>query len=96
MKNKSRKKNILLQRGAVSIILAVMIMSMIMVITMSMSVLMIRQIKMSGQSGYSAVAFYAADAGVERCLYDIWQGGETSCSYVEKPLDSITSAKYTT
>ncbi len=93
MKNKLRKKNILPQKGAISIILAVMIMSMIMIITASMSALMIQQIKMSGQAGYSVVAFYAADAGAERCLYDIRKNGATSCSYV---VDFTSGAKYTT
>lgn len=96
MKNKMREKNIFSQKGAISIVLAVMIMSMIVVITASMSALMIQQIKMSGQSGYSVIAFYAADAGAEQCLYDLRKGGATDCLYANVPLDSVPSAKYTT
>jgi len=92
MNNKLRKKNTFSQKGAVSIIFAVMIMSIIVVITASMSALMIQQIKMSGQTGYSVVAFYAADAGVERCLYDIRKGGAIDCSY---SVDFTSGAKYT-
>lgn len=90
MNNKSRKKNS--QKGAVAIIFAVMIMSMVVVISASMSALMIQQIKMSGQAGYSVVAFYAADAGVERCLYDIRKAGAINCSYT---VDFTSGAKYT-
>ena len=93
MKNRLRKKNILPQKGAISIILAVMIMGMIMIITASMSALMIQQIRMSGQAGYSVVAFYAADAGAERCLYEIRKEGAMSCSHA---VDFGSGAKYTT
>jgi uncharacterized protein (UPF0333 family) len=93
MKNRLRKKNIFSQKGAISIILAVLVMGMIIIITASMSALMIQQIKMSGQAGYSVVAFYAADAGAERCLYKIRKEGATSCSYV---VDFASGAKYTT
>ena len=68
-------------------------MGMIMVITASMSALMIQQIKMSGQAGHSVVAFYAADAGAERCLYEIRKEGAMSCSYT---VDFGGGAKYTT
>jgi hypothetical protein len=69
------------QKGAVSILLAVLILSMISVISIGISVLIIQQIKMSGQSGQSVVAFYAADAGAEKCLYQVRKNGAANCSY---------------
>ena len=72
-------KKIILQKGAVSIILAVLLLSISLVIGLGISILMIQQIKMSGQAGRSVVAFYAAEAGAERCLY------QTRCVEAETP-----------
>lgn len=88
-----REKNAFSQKGAVSIIFAVIIMSMIVVITASMFSLMIQQIRMSRQAGHSVVAFYAADAGAERCLYEIRKEGAGGCARV---VDFGGGAKYTT
>jgi len=72
-------KKIISQKGAVSIILAVLLLSVLSVISLGISILMIQQIKMSGQAGRSVVAFYTAEAGVERCLY------QTRCVGAETP-----------
>jgi len=72
------KKN-LSQQGTVSIILAILILSQLLVIGLGISALMLRQIRMSGQAGLSVVAFYAAEAGAERCLY------QTRCVTAEIP-----------
>ena len=34
---------------------------------------------MSGQVGRSVVAYYAAEAGAERCLYQVRKNGAVSC-----------------
>ncbi len=71
------------QKGATSILLSILILSMISVIGLGISTLIIQQIKMSGQTGQSVVAFYAADAGAERCLYEVRKNGVAVCPYAE-------------
>lgn len=85
--------NGLFQKGAVSVVLAVLLLSILLVIGLGVSALMLQQIQLSGQSGQSVVAFYAADAGAERCLYEARKGSNT-CSWTDVPLD-IPSTKYT-
>jgi len=67
------------QRGVVSVILTVLLMSELLVIGLGMSILIIQQIKMSSQAGLSVVAFYAADAGAEKCLYQARKATGTEC-----------------
>jgi|TARA_Y100000031_G_scaffold69444_1_gene77170 uncharacterized protein (UPF0333 family) len=74
-----RKKIKLSQRGAVSVILAVLLMSELLVIGLGMSILIVQQIRMSSQTGLSVVAFYAADAGAEKCLYQARNMTGTEC-----------------
>ncbi|PIY74402.1 MAG: hypothetical protein COY10_00865 [Candidatus Portnoybacteria bacterium CG_4_10_14_0_2_um_filter_43_36] len=94
MKNRNRK--ILVQKGAVTILLTVMVLNVLLVIGLGVSVLIFQQIKSSVQSGESVVAFYAADAGAERCLYEIRQNDAVSCPYTDISLDFDSRAKYTT
>jgi len=84
--------NGLFQKGAVSIVLAVLLLSILLVIGLGISALMLQQIKLSGQSGRSVIAFYAADAGAERCLYDV-RKGTGFCPFGDVFLD-IPSTKY--
>jgi uncharacterized protein (UPF0333 family) len=72
-------KKFISQKGAVSIILAILLLSVLLVIGLGISILMIQQIKMSGQAGRSVVAYYAAEAGAERCLYEVRKNGAVSC-----------------
>jgi len=67
------KKNIS-QQGAISILLAMLLLTELLVIGLGISFLMVSQIKMSGQVGQSVVAFYAAEAGAEKCLYEVRKG----------------------
>lgn len=94
MSNKKIKINI--QKGAISIFLSVLLMSVLLIISAGIATLMLSQIRMSSQMGHSVVAFYAAESGIERCLYDIRKGGAINCSYTDIPLDFNSSAKYTT
>ncbi|XOA42804.1 MAG: hypothetical protein ACKKMO_03360 [Candidatus Nealsonbacteria bacterium] len=57
------------QRG-VSIMLAVFILSFLLAISMGISTILVRQIKIMREIGYSVIAFYAADAGIEVVLYE--------------------------
>ena len=81
------------QKGAISILLAVLILSMVSAIGIGISVLIIQQIKMSGQTSQSVVAFYAADAGAEKCLYEVRKNGVADCPYNDT-LDN--GAEYST
>ena len=50
---------------------------------------------MSKQMGNSVVAYYAAESGAERCLYEI-RKGTGICNFTDFPLDFDANAKYTT
>ena len=82
------------QKGVISILLSVLILSIVSVITLGISFLMLQQIKMSGQVGHSVVAFYAAEAGAERCLYEVRKNGASSCPFSDVSLDFNSNAKY--
>jgi len=86
------KKNIS-QQGAISILLAVLLLAELSVIGLGIATLAIKQIRMSGQIGQSVVAYYAAEAGAERCLYDIRKSAAASCPYTDI---SLGDAKYST
>ena len=86
------KKNIS-QQGAISILLAVLLLAELSVIGLGIATLTVGQIKMSGQVGQSVIAYYAAEAGAERCLYDVRKEGAVSCPYTDVPLGN---AKYST
>lgn len=62
------------QKGAISIILALIILSATLVISLGVAGLMIAQSKMAIQASKSIKAFYAADAGAEWCLYQLRKG----------------------
>jgi len=64
-------KNINSQKGVVSILFSILLLSLLMVISSSIFILMFQQMKMSGQAGHSVVAFYAAESGAEKCLYEV-------------------------
>jgi len=68
-KNKSSE----LQKG-VSIYFALMIMTILLAIALGMSTILIGQIKMIKRMEDSVIALYAADAGIEKILYDASTG----------------------
>lgn len=72
-------KNINFQKGAVSILFSVLLLSLLMIISTSVFILMFQQMKMSGQTGHSVVAFYAAESGAEKCLYEIRNDTGSGC-----------------
>ena len=77
-------------RGAVTILIALLLSAMLLVIGLGVSTLIFQQLKMSGQTGRSAVAFYAADAGAETCLYQVYTNQDFGCGVgdtIEGTLD---------
>jgi hypothetical protein len=62
-------KNLDGQKGATTILLSVLVLAAMLTIGLTISAVMISQIKMTAQAGQSVKAFYAADSGVELCLY---------------------------
>lgn len=57
------------QQG-VSLYLAIMVMTVLLAIVLGVSAILLSQQKMVRGMGYSVMAFYAADTGIERVLYD--------------------------
>ena len=58
------------QKG-VSIYLVILISTFILAVALGLSTILISRIKVSREIGYSVVALYAADTGIERILYAI-------------------------
>ncbi|MBM3283919.1 hypothetical protein FJY90_06805 [Candidatus Gottesmanbacteria bacterium] len=69
------------QEKGVALFLAVLIMSVILAIGLGISGILIQQIKISENIGDSVVAFYAADAGIEQQIYDLYKEETHSSSY---------------
>lgn len=57
------------QKGAVALILVVLVLSALMAISLGISGLVIQQIRLARQVGESAGAYQAADSGIEMSLY---------------------------
>lgn len=96
LKIQKNNSEFIIQKGAVSIIFAILLLNMLLVIGLGISVLMLQQIRMSGQIGQTVVAFYAADAGAERCLYEVRKNLAGSCPFIDQTLDFSAQARYTT
>ena len=84
MKNTTKEKG-------VALFLVVLIMSVILAIGLGISGILIQQIKISENIGDSVVSFYAADAGIERQIYDLYNQETHSPIY---ELDMINGASY--
>ncbi|PIQ74466.1 MAG: hypothetical protein CO002_00255 [Candidatus Portnoybacteria bacterium CG_4_8_14_3_um_filter_44_10] len=67
------------QKGQTAIILAVLVLAVILTIGLGFSALVLNQIKTMRAVGFSAEALYAADAGAEKCLYQVRQEIESEC-----------------
>ena len=68
-KLKFPKLNFKEERGATTILLSFFVMSTLLMIALTAASIMIYQIQMSKEIANSVPAFYAADAGAEKCLY---------------------------
>jgi Tfp pilus assembly protein PilX len=62
------------KKGAISILLAVLILTSVFIIVFGLSGIMLKQIRMSGQASDSVKAYQAADSGIEWALYQVKQG----------------------
>jgi Tfp pilus assembly protein PilX len=83
------------QQGAISIVLATLLLITLVIISVGISALVVRQIRMSGQIEYSVIAYYAAEAGAERCLYGVRQQGASTCSSGSLDNGATYQASYT-
>lgn len=70
MKNLKLYLNVKITKRGVSIYLALMIMFILLAVGLGISAIIVSQMKMVRAMGYSVIALYAADTGIERALYD--------------------------
>jgi hypothetical protein len=61
------------KRKGISVIYVVIITSVVLAIALGISSISAQQMKTMNEIGYSFVAFYAADSGAERQLYDMFK-----------------------
>lgn len=62
-------------KGSISVIVALSVMAIILSIGLSASYTASTELSLSGDSSESAKAYYAAEAGLERAMYDRLRGG---------------------
>jgi len=62
------------QKGQTVILISFFILMIILLVTLSAAAIMAMEIRMSGEIANSIPAFYGADAGAERCLYQARMG----------------------
>ena len=62
----------------ISLLFIVLITSLILSIGLGLTALLIQGMRIMGEIGYSVVAFYAADNGIEEALYDLYQSPSPS------------------
>lgn len=85
-----QKRNSDPQRGA-SLYLALLIIGILLAVILGLSTLSFLQLKMIREMGDSVSAFYAADTGIERELYD---NNPVGTPPYEVVLDPIENRKY--
>ena len=74
LKEQLKTKNFRVQHSAfsvqkgISLLFAILIMSVVLTAGLGISIISTQQTKMMGEIGYSVIAFYAADNGVEEIL----------------------------
>lgn len=80
------------QRGQTAILMALFVLSVLILIALAASGVMVMEIKMTRQISDSVPAFYAADAGAERCLYQARRGaaGDPCFASPYTPINNIT------
>ncbi len=81
----------------ISLLLVVLISSVILSISLGISAILIKQTRIMESVGYSVIAFYAADTGVESALYDLYKSSSpTSCHSEESDNTTLGDAYYDT
>lgn len=62
------------QKGAIALLLTVLILSIFLLIALGLSGLMTSQLKMSRETEYSGISYFAAETGIEKAIYDEYKG----------------------
>ncbi len=78
------------QKGQAAIILALLVLSVILTISLGLSALALNQIKTMRAVSFSVEALYAADAGAEKCLYQVRQNINSGCGVSGGGTTSMT------
>ncbi len=76
----------------IALLFIVLITSLILSIGLGLTALLIQGMRITGEIGYSVVAFYAADSGIEEALYDLYQNPSPSAEH----SGNLDSAHYQT
>lgn len=74
---------------AVSLYYAVIITSLLLAIAFGLTTILVGQIKISKEMGDSAIAFFAADTGIEKILYLDTTCSKTNCTSTEPFFGSL-------
>lgn len=89
------------QAGATTILLAMFVMNIILLIVLAAATIIMYEVKMINEMTNSIPAFYSADAGAEKCLYQVRKEtgegcGDSSARQTSIVLDSgaTASAEY--
>lgn len=87
------KKNLNKNKGS-AIYLSIVIMLIMFGIGLSINNFLVKQIKLMSSIGYSVVAFYAADTGIENALYEKYfkESSETDINGTYTTLGTISNA----
>jgi len=84
------------QKGQVALLMSFFIMTIILLVALTVANLMAAEIQMSRGVANSVPAYFAADAGIERCLYEMYKPTGTYCANnstdYSYPLDNTASA----
>ena len=86
-KLKTKNYKVKTERGATTILLAFLVMNVLLMMALTAAGIMIYQIQMSKEIANSALAFYAADAAAEQCLYQARKGAPgIGCAINDSPI----------
>lgn len=67
LKSKNQKSE------GISLLFMVLITGLILAVSLGISALLIQEMRMMGEIGYSVIAFYTADNGIEEAVYNLYQ-----------------------
>lgn len=80
-------------KGAVAILLVLLVLLVTLLISTGLATIFLQELKGSGLISRSAAAFYAADAGAEYALYQIFKIGDVG-PYTDVPGTLSNSSTY--
>jgi len=67
----------------VALYIALMVMGILLALALGISAILLSQTKVIKEMGNSVIAFYAANTGIERTLYEISQGAQIGDEFTE-------------